>query len=328
MKRYGNLYPAICDPDNIRIAFKSASKGKSNYKDVIRIKDDPDKYLTKIEDMLRDKTFVNSSYKSFRRRESGKVRHIHKLPFFPDRIVQHAVCQVLSPIWDRQYIRDTYSCIVGRGIHDGVKRVKKALREDPENTVYCLKFDIKKYYPSISNEILKDILRRKIKCKDTLWILDSIVDSTKGIPIGNYTSQHFSNLYLSGFDHWVKEKLRVRYYYRYCDDIVLLSNSKEKLRSWFLEIKSYLNNHLLLTIKDNWQVFPVSSRGIDFLGYRFFHTHTLLRKGIVKRYKKRVKELKKHENINKSRRAMSSLASYQGWMKYANCYNLRMKHKI
>lgn len=328
MKRFGNLYPSICDRENIHFAFENAARGKSHYREVAKIRKDPDKHLSKIEQSLKEKTFKNAPYKEFERIECGKRRHIHKLPFYPDRIIQHAVCQVLLPIWEKQYIRDTYSCIVGRGIHDGAKRVKKALREHPDKTTYCLKLDIRKYYPNVDNEILKTILRRKIKCKDTLWLLDEIIDSTQGIPIGNYTSQHFANLYLSGFDHWVKEDLRVKHYFRYCDDIVVLGSSKEALREIYHAMKEYLEEELHLEIKNNWQVFPVQARGIDFLGYRFFHNYTLLRKGIVKSFKKRVKELQDHANPHKSKSAQSTIASYHGWMKYANCHNLQQKYAL
>lgn len=328
MKRFGDLYKDVCDPVNIQVAFQNAARGKANYREVKKIRENTNKYLSRIEKSLREKTFTNSPYIEFERVECGKKRHIHKLPFYPDRIVQHALCQVLTPIWDKQYIRDTYSCIVGRGIHDGVKRVKKALRNHPDKTTYCMKFDIRKYYPNVDNEILKSILRRKIKCKDTLWLLDEIIDSTTGIPIGNYTSQHFANLYLSGFDHWAKEHLRLKHYFRYCDDIVILGDSKKELKDSFNRIEQYLRDNLKLSIKPNWQIFPVEARGIDFLGYRFFHNYTLLRKGIVDRYKKRLKQIKAHENPHKSNSIRSTIASYEGWMKYANCYNLQKSLKI
>lgn len=326
MKRFGNLYHQIASKENIVFAFENAARGKRNYRHVVKIRKNPDRYLHAIHEMLNKKTFENSEYIEFERVESGKLRHIHKLPFFPDRIIQHAVCQVLEPIWEKQYIRDTYSCIKGRGIHDGVKRIKKALRNNKSETKYCLKLDIKKYYPSVDRHILKQIIRRKIKCKDTLWLIDTIIDSTNGLPIGNYTSQHFANLYLSPFDHFVKEHLKARFYYRYCDDLVFLSDSKATLQRYHKEVSKELSS-LKLTIKPNWQIFPVDTRGIDFLGYRFFHSHTLLRKGIAKRFKKRVRQLRKHENPNKSRSVASTLASYYGWMKYANCYNLKTAHE-
>lgn len=325
MKRFGQLYPAICSMDNLKTAFKQASRRKAHYREVKAFKKDVEKNCGIIRQMLVNKTFQNSDYELFISNQYGKVREIAKLPFYPDRVVQHALCQVLEPIWDRQYIRDTFSCIKGRGIHDGVQRIKEALK-DEAGTQYCLKLDIKKFYPSIDNEILKQIVRRKIKCKDTLWLLDEIIDSTQGLPIGNYTSQHLGNIYLSRFDHFVKEDLKATYYYRYCDDMVLLSDSKKELHAWFCQIKTYLQEHLSLSIKPNWQVFPVDVRGIDFLGYRFFHGYTLLRKSLAQAFKKRMGEIKSHANPNASTSVRSSAASYAGWMKYANCYNLQQTY--
>lgn len=326
MKRYGNLYSAICDPDNIDLAFHNASKGKAHYRGVRRMRGDLERHLKLIADLLMSKTFRNAPYDRFMRTESGKRREIFRLPFFPDRIIHHAICQVLQPIWMNQYIRDTFSCIPGRGIHDCARRVRKALDNDPQGTAYCLKMDIKKFYPSIDNEIMKQILRRKIKCADTLWLLDEIVDSTKGLPIGNYLSQHLSNLYLSEFDHYVKEQLRAPYYYRYCDDIVLLSSSKQILHEQLDQMRSWLAGHLRLSVKKNHQVFPVASRGIDFVGYRFFHRYTLLRKGIATRFKRKAKRLAAQSGTDRITHRQPSIASYYGWLKHADCHNLKQKY--
>lgn len=133
----------------------------------------------------------------------------------------------MEPIWVKIFTRDTYSCIKGRGIHALVCKLKKDLRSDVEGTKYCAKMDIKKFYPSITHSILKEIIEKKIKDKKLLKLLFEIVDSADGVPIGNYLSQFFANLYMAYFDHWVKEELKVKYYYRYADDIVLLSNDKD-----------------------------------------------------------------------------------------------------
>jgi hypothetical protein len=126
-------------------------------------------------------------------------------------------------------------------------------------------------------------------------LLDEIIDSADGVPIGNYLSQFFANLYLAYFDHWIKEELKVKYYYRYADDIVLLSNSKEQLRNWLLAIKVYLTNVLELKVKDNYQIYPVESRGIDFVGYVCYHKYTKLRKSIKRKLFKAIKKFKKNK---------------------------------
>lgn len=328
MKRFGNLFPKICHYGNIKEAFRNASKGKSDYHEVKKFKEDVHGHCDRIRRMLLDKTFQNAEYTRFTSNQYGKERNISKLPFYPDRVIQHALCQVLEPIWNKQYIRDTFSCIKGKGIHDGVRRVKRALRRDAKGTKYCLKLDIKKYFPSVDNDIMKQIVRRKIKCKDTLWLIDEIIDSHPGLPIGNYTSQHLANLYLSGLDHFIKEQLKVRYYFRYCDDLVLLAGRKMLLWDAFDGIRSYLNKKLNLSVKGNWQVFPVEARGIDFLGYRFFHGYTLLRKSIAKKFKRRMREIKDHADPSSSRAVRSTIASYLGWMKYADCHNLKETHLV
>lgn len=322
MKRFGNLFNKIYDLENIRAAHRNARKGKTHYREVKMVDADPEKYFQMIHEMLKNLTFRNSPYKVFSKKtDNGKIREIYKLPYFPDRIIHHCIMQVMEPIWFPTLIRDTYSSIKGRGIHDGVKRIKKALRNEAK-TRYCFKMDIKKFYPSINHKILKHIIRKKIKDSNVLWLLDLIIDSTKGLPIGNYLSQYFGNLYLSELDHWIKEQKQIRYYYRYCDDIVILGESKSALHELQKQIGAYLKKELKINLKDNWQVFPVDSRGIDFLGYRFFHGYTLLRKSIAIKFKSKVMFIERNWQGMKYNQIVNSVMSYWGWMKYANCRNL------
>ena len=227
--------------------------------------------------------------------------------------------QVLEPIWMKTFIRDTYASMAGRGIHDGVIRMKDFLK-DNDGTKYCLKLDIKKFYPSVNHDCLKNIIRKKIKCADTLWLLDTIVDSAEGVPIGNYLSQYFANIYLSPFDHWLKEKKNIRYYARYCDDLVILHNDKAFLHSLFSDIRKYMSSELKLEIKSNWQVFPSDERGIDFLGYRFFGKFTLIRKSISKNFKRKIRVFL--DDATDIRSCVKSVMSYYGWLIHGNGYNL------
>ena len=229
---------------------------------------------------------------------------------------------IVEPIWVNQFIEHTYSCIKGRGIHKCAKDVRKALDRDIEGTKYCLKLDITKFYPSINHDILKHIIRKKIKDKRLLDLLDSIIDSADGVPIGNYLSQFFANLYLSDFDHWVKEVLKVKYYFRYADDIVILGDDKERLHELRLFITKYLDEKLKLSVKPNYQVFPLDKRGLDFVGYRFWHSHTMLRKSIKKRLFKTIYKSIEHESKEDLKK---SLNSYFGWLKYCNSKNLLRK---
>ncbi len=316
MKRYGNLYQQIYNIENIKLAHKNARKGKLHYSEVIKVDSNPSYYFNKIHNMLKNKTFKNSYYDIFIKKDNGKDREIYKLPYFPDRIIHHAIMQIIEPIWKKSLINDTYSSIKGRGIHKGVERIKEALK-DTDNTKYCLKLDIRKYYPSVNNIILKKVIRNKIKDKELLWLLDNIIDSAPGIPIGNYLSQYFANLYLSKFDHWVKEILKIKYYFRYCDDLVILSDSKEKLHVIFKKINDYFINILKLTIKKNYKIFPTTT-GIDFLGYKFYSKYTLIRKRIKNNCFKKLKS----RNIKKLQKSMSS---YYGWFIHCNSHNLRTK---
>jgi retron-type reverse transcriptase len=326
MKRYGNLYEKIYDMDNLYLAHKNARKGKAHYTEVKMVDSNPDYYLRQIHEMLKNKTYKTSPYEIFTKIDKGKEREIYKLPYYPDRIVHWAIVQIIEPIWMKTFIYDTYSSLKGRGIHKGLLRLHKAMK-DRENTQYCLKFDIKKFYPSINHRILKQIIRKKIKDKDLLWLLDSIIDSVEGetnVPIGNYLSQYFGNLYLTYFDHWLKEEKKVKYYFRYCDDCVILHHDKAFLHQLRKDTEKYLYEKLILKIKENWQVFPTYIRGVDFLGYRSFGGYTLLRKSTAKTFKRKMRKLKKKESLTD--RDICSIMSYKGWLKWCDGYNLEKKY--
>ena len=318
LKRYGNLFSKISHKQNILNAHNKAKKGKSEYSAVKYVEANLTSCIDEINEELENRTYETSDYEIDTRIERGKEREIYKLPYFKDRIVHHAILQVIEPILSETYIKDTYQSIKGRGVHKAKDRLKEFLK-DTENTKYCLKIDIKKYYPNVDNTVLKTLIRKKIKCKDTLNLVDEIIDSTKGLPIGNYTSQTFGNYYLSYFDHWIKENKKIRYYIRYADDMVFLLDNKEDLHELKKDIDKYLYENLKLTLKENWQVFPTEIRGIDFLGFRFFHKYTMLRNSIKKAYMKVIKSIKKRgatlQNIN-------SVMAYYGWLKASDSYNL------
>jgi len=313
MKRINNLYAKIISIENLELADSIARKGKSKQPGVIAHDKNREANIQQLHEMLRDKTYRTSEYTTFTIFEP-KERIIYRLPYFPDRILHHAVMNVLEPLFISTFTTDSYSCIKGKGIYAAANGVKRALK-DVENTQYCLKLDVTKFYPNVDHDTLKQLLRRKIKDNDLLWLLDEIIDSTSGLPIGNYLSQYFANFYLTYFDHWIKEEKRVRYYFRYADDLVILSNTKPYLHQLLAEIRAYLQDNLKLTVKGNYQVFPVSARGIDFVGYVFYHTHTLLRKTIKQNF---ARMLKKNRNAK-------SIASYNGWAKHCNSKNLIKK---
>lgn len=293
------------------LADKKASKGKSNTYGVKSHRLNQHENILELHKSLVDKEYKTSNYTVFKVYEP-KERDVYRLPYYPDRITHHAIMNVLEPIFVSVFTNDTYSCIKGKGIHAAANSIKLALK-DEANTKCCLKLDITKFYPNINHEVLKQLLRRKIKDNDLLWLLDEIIDSCEGVPIGNYLSQYFANFYLTYFDHWIKETKQVKNYFRYADDLVFLSGSKPYLHQLLFDIITYLKDNLKLDIKGNYQIFPVDSRSIDFVGYRFYHSHTMLRKSIKVRYAKMIRK-----NGNEASRA-----SYHGWLKHANCINLR-----
>ncbi len=178
MKRKGNIYYKIYDLDNLRLADKKASRGKSTQKGVIEHRKCQEENILKIHFMLRNKEFKTSPYIQFQIMED-KLRDISQLPYFPDRIVQHAVANIVEPIISSTFTADTYSAIKGKGIHKASFAIRKTLKEHPE-LKYCLKLDIRKFYPSIDPTILKQLIRRKIKDQNVLDLLSEIIDSGGG----------------------------------------------------------------------------------------------------------------------------------------------------
>lgn len=314
MKRERNLYEKIISIDNLNIAELKARKGKTKQSGVIEFDKNRDINLLNLNKILLEENYSTSKYYIFNLYD-GKERTIYSLPYYPDRIVHHAIMNILEPIFINTFTNNTYSCIKNRGIHKCLINLNISLK-DIKNTKCCLKLDIKKFYPNVNNKILKHLLKRKFKDKKLLKLLFEIIDSCIGLPIGNYLSQFLANFYLTYFDHYIKEVLKVKYYFRYCDDIVILNSGKKELWEIKNKIENYLNINLELEIKDNYQVFPIDDRGIDFLGYVSFHTHILLRKSIKLRF---IKMLKNNKN-------KKSIASYYGWLCWCNSRNLSNKY--
>lgn len=303
MKRKGNIYRDIIALENLYRASQKAQRGKRHKKDIIEWNKDLWANLQQLQDELQNKTYRVSEYTIFTIKEP-KERIISKLPF-KDRVVHHAIMLQIEHILEASFVAHTYSCIKKRGVHKGLRDLNKAL-ENRQATKYCLKLDIKKFYPSVDHYIVKAALRRKFKDEDLLWLLDLIILSHEGLPLGNFTSQWLGNLYLSPFCHWLKSTETA---FIYCDDIVILHSDKQHLYELKHRIINYLKTNLKLELS-NYQVFPVSKRSIDFLGYCSDHDKI--------RVRKRIKE--------SFRRNTQSAPSYMGWTKHGNCRNL--EHKI
>lgn len=325
MKRFGYIYEKVYDIDNIKTAMRKSSLGKRERKSVKKILDDEDKYAIRIRKMLMDKTYKHSNYDISVMKDGAtqKERTIYKPKYYPDQIVHWALMLQLEPILLKGMYMYSCGSVKNRGASLGQKMLRKWLDEDKRNTKYCLKMDVKKFYPSIDNEMLKQTFRRKIKDLDCLWLIDEIIDSTTGLPIGNYTSQWFANYFLTELDHMIKQKLNVKYYIRYIDDLVLLGPNKKKLHKARVEIESHLNV-IGLELKSNWQVFRVDKRDIDFLGYRFYRDKTILRKRNALRIKRRMKKINQKQYLNYN--DACAVVSYWGWIKRCDSYNFYNKN--
>lgn len=313
MKRLGNVWDDIISLDNIKLAHQKAKKGKAHYKEVQEFEQNSEHYCKLIQEMLINKTFTTSQYKIQEIFDGRKQRVVHKLPYFPDRVIHHALFNVIGDTLHNSLIRDTFQSIPNRGTSDAAKRVKHLIRT--KQPKYYLKLDVKKYYPSVNVEFLKKKLRTKIKCKDTLWLLDNILDSSEGLPIGNYSSQLLGNFYLSKLDWKIKQELKPIGYFRYCDDLVLFANTKSFLRYCNKVITKELIK-LDLQVKKCTQIQEVSKQPVDFVGFVFKPSKTRLRPSIKRRLVSSCRRMK----------SLNSLMSYKGWCKQCNAKQLWRKH--
>lgn len=340
MKRYGHLWEKVISVENLRLADEKARRGKQHTYGVRVHDENREANIQALHEALRTKTFKTSAYDVFVIYEP-KERLIFRLPYYPDRIVHHAIMNVLEPIWIRTFTHNTYSCIKGRGIEGCARQVERIIRKFEGRPLFCLKIDIRKYYPSISHRVMKRLVCRKIKDADLLWLLDEIIDSADGLPIGNYLSQYLANLYLCYFMHWVNESLpelvRERLNLKempmlesteYADDIPFFSDSKEVLHVVFTLIREYLETELELTIKDNYQIFPVAEnrydrhgRAVDYVGYKFFRRQKLIRKTIKKNFVRAAARLNRREDVG-PKSYKQAIAPWLGWAKHSNSKHL------
>lgn len=336
MKRCRNLFKRVCSFQNLHLAYLKARKCKRYRDEILKFSYNLEENLLKLQEELLNQTYQHGSYREFIVSDSKK-RRIKAAPF-RDRVIHHALCNIIEPIFDKGFIFDNYACREGKGTHRAIKRLEKFLKAISdsvgglmEEKIYCLKCDISKYFDSINHEILLKIIEKKIADKNTLRLIREILSSSyekepgTGIPIGNLTSQLFANVYLNELDQFVKRTLRIKYYVRYMDDFLLLNNDKKELHGIKKQIQVFLRDKLKLELhpkKAN--IFP-TEKGIDFLGYQIFWDYKLLRKSTVKRFMKRTKIYQKrlHQGVMNSEKFNQSLQSWLAYAEFGNSYNLR-----
>lgn len=324
MKRIGFLFERIADIDNIKLAIRNSSKGKRRYSYVKRVLKNPGKYAERLREMLLTDNirFGNNRHITIQDESSGKERDITVPQYFPDQVLQWAVMQQLQKVIMRGMYKYCCGSVPGRGGMAAKRAVDKILKNDTK-VRYILKMDVRKFFPSVNHEKLIEMLERKIKDRRVINLLRQIIEhGESGLPIGYYTSQWLSNFYLEPFDHFVTEELRARHYIRYVDDIVIFETNKRKLRKIKERITDYLSE-LSLTVKDNWQIWKIDSRPLDFVGYLFRRRYTLARRKIFHRLMRTVRKVEREGlKITSARR----LCSLLGWFSHINFRQYYAKH--
>ena len=340
MKIYKNLFEEIASTENLFLAWDKFKNGKRNKKDVQLFEWNLEENIFKLHRDLKNKMYKHGAYHSFNISDP-KPRNIHKAQV-RDRILHHAIFQVLNPIFEPGFISASFSCREGYGTHKGVQYLQNTLRKATQNgrvSCFALKCDVKKFFDTIDHDILLAILKKKIKDEDTIWLLKQIVSSfssnhsllgiEKGVPIGNLTSQLFANIYMGELDRFIKRELKVKYYLRYTDDFLIISEDKEYLEKVLPPIVSFLQEELRLKIHEEKTTIQKTSQGVDFLGYVVFNKHKLVRtktkKRITKKFKHRIDE-HRHGIISKNS-LIQSLQSYIGFFSHAEGFEIQEQFK-
>jgi len=297
MNRISDIYSKIVSKENLYRAAYTASRGRRYKAAAANFNFFLEQEIDSLWKELSTKTYRHGKYRTFTIYEP-KERKIAAAPF-RDRVVHHAVHGILEPLIDKEFIYDSYACRKGKGTHKAVGRVQSFLKLNE----FCFHGDIRKYFPSIDHDILKDIVRRRIEDKDLLWLLDGIIDSAvtltqcellsyeyaKALPLGNLTSQFFANLYLNELDYFVKFDLREKHYLRYMDDFLVFGNSKEKLQEMKNKVRMFLEKMLNLDLHEGKSQIYKASKGVKFLGFRMFKNYRKLASNNVRNLKKRLK---------------------------------------
>lgn len=316
-----HLYHQSISIENLFQAWNEFRVGKRNRPDVQSFEINVEDNLFKLHQQLKTKTYKHSSYTAFNIYDP-KFRHIHKAKVL-DRIIHHAIVSVIEPIFDKTFIYDSYSCRKNKGMHRAVKRLFVFVRrvsKNYEGRCCVLKLDIKKFFASVDHEVLLGCIRKKIEDEDLLWLIENILKSFSngtGIPIGNLTSQIFANIYLNELDKFIKQELNVKYYIRYADDFVIVSNNKEDLKYLIPLIDQFLRTYLKLYLHQDKIILRKYNQGIDFLGYIVLPHYVLPRTKTIKRMFRKLEEKRPLDHFNQT------LESYLGYLSHAYAYKLR-----
>ena len=330
-KRVGFLYEKMCNKDLIRIAIINSSQHKRHRHDVQKVIRNMDKYVDKTYDILINEAFKPSIPKKRMRYDtpSHKEREISVVPYWPDGVVHQLMVLVLKDVFMRGMYSWTCATVPGRGGARAKKYVQCAIRQDVKGTKYILKLDVKRFYPSINHEKVMVALSRKVKDKRFLNMVSAILDtSDAGLPIGFYICQWLANFYLEPLDRYICSLDGCEYYVRYMDDMVIMGRNKKKLHKIRKLIDAFLNEKLLLTMKENWQVFPLKARPLDFVGVKQYRKYCTLRKRTFLRFIRQCRRAlrRRAKGWSIPPRMAAGLISRAGLLKGVNCYKARQKY--
>ncbi|MBI3915294.1 MAG: RNA-dependent DNA polymerase [Chloroflexi bacterium] len=344
MKIYTDLYPRICDFENLRLAYRAARKGKRDKQQVVAFEFEAESELIRLRDELISRTYKPGAYANFRL-EDRKRRLISAAPF-RDRVVHHALCQIIEPLFERQFIFDSYANRIGKGTHRALDRAQKFCRRYR----YVFQGDLVQFFPSVDHAILRGILAQTIADDETLGLIDQIlasgayihtdeyrmqwfpgddlfaVNRPRGLPIGNLTSQFWGNVYLTALDQFVKRELKCHAYVRYVDDFLLFVDDKRTLWEWKERVADFLQSLRLVMHPRKSVVYPAHT-GIPFLGWRIFRTHRRLKRENVRDFSRRFR--RQTAAYQRGEISLADLSvSTQSWIAHAahgDTYRLRAR---
>ena len=332
MSEYEKLY----DFQNLLKAHKRARLGKQGKREVIDFEMNLSRNLCEISEEIKNETYHISSYYSFKIFEP-KERTIHAL-HYRDRVVQHCLCdEIIAPLFERYLIYDNAACRKGKGTLFAIRRLSEFLRtfyREHGNRGYFLKCDIRKFFDNINHGILKDILTRKISDTQVLALCEKIIDSYettpgKGLPLGNQTSQWFALIYLDGLDRLCKERLHLRLYTRYMDDMIIVHESKEYLRDCLAKMRDFAENERKLQFNEKTQIFPIKN-GVEYLGFRFSLSSSgavirRLKTSLKLRYKRKLRSYMQlyRDGYIELEEIRQSLSGFHGHIKHGSTFHLK-----
>lgn len=309
-------YEDIISVENLHLAWNEFLKGKKKKRDVQEFQYCLMYNLLQLHNDLNNKTYKHGQYKYFKINDP-KSRNIHKASV-RDRLIHHAVYRILYPYFDKRFICDSYSCRKFKGTHRAIDRFKnfyKSCSFAGTKTCWVLKCDIKKFFASVDQKTLIEILKKHIKDENIIWLLKEIIKSfPKGLPLGNLTSQLLVNVYMNEFDQFVKHELKIKYYIRYADDFVLLSRSKRYLEELITQIQIFLREVLKLQLHSNKVSIKTFASGVDFLGWIHFSTHRVIRTSTKRRV---------FNKLKRNSYKQESLQSYLGLLSHGNSYKVK-----